>query len=140
MPALRPENILTDLSIEKLAGAVELNTAERLRLEGRLPWVESHDDGDALWNFAGDTWPRNSVALARFAPAVARERIGEILARHLEKKVACNWIVGPLSQPANLGQHLRAHGFKCQIRQDAPATKRAKGLIRSLWNLGKAKT
>src|SRR5688500_71673 len=59
MPALRPENILTDLSIEKLAGAVELNTAERLRLEGRLPWVDSHDDGDVLRIFAGDTWPRN---------------------------------------------------------------------------------
>ena len=103
------------LSDERLAAAVELNSAELLRLEGRLPWVEFHDDEDALWIFAGDTWPRNSVALARFTPETAHRRIGEILARHLQKKVACNWIVGPVSQPADLSRHLRAHGFKCVI-------------------------
>ena len=98
-----------------LAAAVELNSAECFRLDGRLPWVEFHDDGDVVWIFAGDTWPRNSVALARFTPATAHKRIGEILAVHLRKKVACNWIVGPVSQPPDLGRHLRAHGFNCMI-------------------------
>jgi len=109
------KEFLTQLTDEKLASAVESNSAELLRLEGRLPWVEFHDDGDALWAFAGDTWPRNSVALARFAPENAHRRVGEILAHHLEKKVACNWIVGPESRPQDLGQHLGAHGFKCMI-------------------------
>jgi GNAT superfamily N-acetyltransferase len=114
MPALRP-GILTDLSAENLAAAVELNSAGRLRLEGGLPWVQFHDDGDAVWILAGDTWPRNNVALARFNPATAHRRVGEILSRHLEKKVACNWIVGPVSRPADLGQYLRMHGFRCMI-------------------------
>jgi GNAT superfamily N-acetyltransferase len=111
----RQDTFITDLSEENLAAAVELNSAEWLRLEGRLPWVEFHDDGDALRLFAGDTWPRNSVALARFTPANAHQRVGEILATHLQKKVACNWIVGPRSQPADLARHLRAHGFTCRI-------------------------
>jgi GNAT superfamily N-acetyltransferase len=42
-------------------------------------------------------------------------RIGEILENHLANKVACNWIVGPVSQPEDLGKHLRAHGFHCMI-------------------------
>jgi GNAT superfamily N-acetyltransferase len=111
----RSEKILTDVTDEKLAAAVELNSAERLRLEGRLPWVQFHDDGDAIRVFAGDTWPSNRVALARFRPATASRRVGEILERHLQAKVACNWIVGPVSQPPDLGKHLRAHGFKCMI-------------------------
>jgi len=107
--------ILTDLADEKLAAAVELNSAERLRLEGRLPWVEFHDDGDAIRVFAGDTWPANLVARARFTPATAHGRVGEILAPHLQNRVACNWVVGPVSQPTDLSQHLRTHGFKCMI-------------------------
>lgn len=94
---------------------MELNNAELLRLEGTLPWVQFHDDSDALWLFAGDTWPRNTVALARFTSASAPKRIGEILAPHLAQKVACNWVVGSVSEPADLGKHLRAHGFKCMI-------------------------
>jgi GNAT superfamily N-acetyltransferase len=107
--------VLTQLTDEKLAAAVELNNAEWLRLEGTLPWVTFHDDDDVLWIFAGDTWPRNSVALARFTPASAHARIGEILAHHLKHKVACNWVVGSVSQPPALGQYLRAHGFRCMI-------------------------
>jgi GNAT superfamily N-acetyltransferase len=112
---MRSDRTLTDLSDEKLAAAVELNAAEWIRLLGRLPWVELHDDGDVLWSFAGDTWPRNSVALARFTGATAPARIGEILAFHLQHKVACNWVVGSVTQPADLGRHLREHGFKCVI-------------------------
>src|ERR1051325_2078060 len=101
---------------EHLAAAVELNYAEWLRLEGTLPWVQFHDDEDAQWLFAGDAWPRNSVALARFTPETAHRRVGEILAPRLRSKVACNWVVGPLSQPSYLAKHLRVHGFRCMIR------------------------
>ena len=103
------------LADANLAVAVELNYAEWLRLQGKLPWVQFHDDGDALRLFAGDTWPQNSVALARFTPETASRRVAEILAPHLRRKVACNWVVGPVSQPSDLGKHLRAHGFRCMI-------------------------
>jgi len=100
---------------EQLAAAVEVNAAEWLRLQGRLPWVEFHDDGDALRVFAGDTYPRNTVALARFTAANASRRVGEILQPHLRQRVACNWIVGPVSEPSDLARHLKAHGFSCRI-------------------------
>jgi GNAT superfamily N-acetyltransferase len=98
-----------------LVAAVELNQAHWLRLEGQLPWVEFHEEPDVLRVFAGDTWPRNRVVLARFTPANAHRRVGEILAKHLEKKVACTWVVGPTSEPPDLGRFLRAHGFTCLI-------------------------
>ena len=99
----------------ELAAAVELNNVERLRLEGRLPWVEFHDEGDAIRVFAGDIWPDNRVVLARFAKGNAQRRVGEILAPHLKQKVACNWVVGPVSHSPELVQQLRAHGFSCRI-------------------------
>jgi len=107
--------ILSDLSDQKLAAAVERNQIEWIRIQGRLPWVQFHDDGDAVRSFAGDTWPRNMVARSRFTPETAHRRVGEILSEHLRKKVSCNWVVGPESQPSNLSQFLRAHGFSCRI-------------------------
>jgi GNAT superfamily N-acetyltransferase len=108
---------LKDLSDKKLADAVELNHAQWLRLQGRLAWPEFHDDGDAWRVFVGKGgWPRNRVARARFAPEIAHRRVGEILATYLRAKVACNWIVGPFSQPPDLEKHLRAHGFRCMVR------------------------
>ena len=99
----------------QLATAVETNCGEWLRLKGRLPWVELHEDEDALWIFAGDTYPGNSVALANFTSANVRRRLGEILDRHLKHKAACNWIVGASSRPTDLSRHLKEHGFSCRI-------------------------
>jgi len=103
------------LSDTQLAAAVELNHVESIHQAGNLPWVELHHDKDVSWVFAGDTWPRNVIAGTRFAPEAAHKRVGEILAYHLKAKVACNWVVGPFSEPAELSQHLRAHGFHCMI-------------------------
>jgi GNAT superfamily N-acetyltransferase len=104
-----------------LAEAVELNSAEFLRIQGRLPWVEFHDEGDVLWIFAGDTWPRNTVTLARFSAESAARRIEEVLRPHLNRKVACNWVVGAASRPQDLGKHLNAQGFRCMIHCAAMA-------------------
>src|SRR5262249_15652015 len=108
-------NVLTALSKENLAAAVELNSAEHLRLEAHIPWVQFHEESDVLRVFTGDSWPRNTVALARFTPANADKCITKILDQHLQHKVACNWIVGPVSQPADLGKYLRGRGFSCRI-------------------------
>src|SRR5262245_2797054 len=114
-PTAQNERILTELSNDNLRAAVELNSAAFIRLQGLLPWVELHDEDDVLWVFAGDTWPRNSVARARFTAAIARDRVREILQRHLAEKVACNWAVGPISMPTDLNKHLSAVGFRCMI-------------------------
>jgi GNAT superfamily N-acetyltransferase len=110
-----PAAIRARLSDEAFAAALEFNYAEWLRLQGSLPWVQFHEDADALRLFAGDTWPRNNVALARFSSETAHRRVGEILEQHLRNKVACNWVVGAMSRPPDLGRHLRAHGFRCMI-------------------------
>jgi GNAT superfamily N-acetyltransferase len=105
-----------------LPAVVELNSAEWLRLQGRLPWVQFHEDADALRVFTPEElWPRNSVALARFAADTARGRVSEILSFHLQHKAPCNWIVGPVSRPLDLGKHLRAHGFRCMLHSTAMA-------------------
>ena len=108
-------SVLTELSKENLAAAVELNSAAHLRLEAHIPWAQFHEEPDVLRIFTGDSWPRNTVALARFTPANADKRIAKILDEHLQHKVACNWIVGPLSQPSDLGKYLCAQGFSCRI-------------------------
>jgi GNAT superfamily N-acetyltransferase len=98
-----------------VSAAIELNTADWLRLKGVLPWVELHDEPDVTWIFAGDTWPANSATLANFPDATAHHRIAEILERHLEQRTACNWIVGAASRPLDIGKHLKANGFSCRI-------------------------
>jgi GNAT superfamily N-acetyltransferase len=112
---------VTDLEDARLAAEVERNNAALLRFHGRCPWVELHEDNDVVWLFSGDSWPRNSVALARFTPKTANRRVGEILAHHLKQKVACNWVIGSCSAPADLPGHLRAHGFTCIVHCAAMA-------------------
>ncbi len=114
-PSIRLFDSKTLPSDQQLAAAVEINCGEWLRLKGRLPWVELHDDPDVLWIFAGDTYPANSATLARFTPASAPRRIGEILEQHLKHKTACNWVVGAASQPPDFGRYLKPHGFSCRI-------------------------
>jgi GNAT superfamily N-acetyltransferase len=99
----------------QLAAEVELNSAEWLELEGIMPWVEVHQEPDVLWLITKAAWPRSHVGLARFSIDSAERRVGEILDHYLAAGVACDWIVGPASQPADLGRYLKLHGFSCRI-------------------------
>ena len=112
---INPGDSKTQTIEQQLAAAVELISTQWLRRLAVLPWVRLHEEPDVVWVFSGDTWPGNSVGHARFRPTAAHRRIGEILAQHWEHKVACNWVVGPVSQPANLSKHLKDHGFSCRI-------------------------
>jgi GNAT superfamily N-acetyltransferase len=109
------ENPTDTPSRAALFSAIELNQSEWLRHKRHLPWVQFNDDGDVLRVFTGDGWPRNFVGYAKFSPETASRRVKEILAPHLKAKVACNWLIGPLSEPRDLPRHLRAHGFHCMI-------------------------
>src|SRR5437016_1912310 len=120
MPCLSTEpdgtQILRSKDPATLAAAVELNHVESIRLEGKLlHWVNFYDEGDVLRLFAGDTWPANMVCNARFTPQTAGRRVREILERHTEAKVACNWVTGPVSEPTDLRKYLSEHGFSCRI-------------------------
>ena len=120
--AIRLSASLSDL---ELANAVELNTAVWIRPKGRLTWVQFHDEGDVEWMFAGDTYPQNTVILARFTPRDASQRVAEVLEPHLQHRATCNWILGPVSQPSELPSHLKANGLSCRIHCSGMACEQA---------------
>ncbi len=103
-----------------LAAVVEWNHVERVGWMARVAGVESHDDGDVFWTYCpGEFWPGNQVVGARFAAAHARARVAAILRHHLERRAACNWVIGSATVPAELGTILRENGFSCQIHYRA---------------------
>ena len=106
--------ILTDPSSPAAVAAVEGNVVEWTRLKGRLPGVELHDDGDAVWLFSTTPGRGGAVAGARFTDETADARIREILAYHRHHLEPTLWWAGPASTPADLGIRLRAAGLTCQ--------------------------
>jgi len=117
MPAeATTQEVRSRFSDAELCHALESNQIEWVRHKAALPWAKVQDDGDVLRVFVdpGRGWPRNLVGHARFSSESAHQRVGEIVAAHLEHKVS--WLLGPLTTPADLGQHLRAHGLRCTAR------------------------
>jgi GNAT superfamily N-acetyltransferase len=104
-----------EMSDDTLARAVEISHAGTVRLTAHLPWVDYREEADVIRSFSGDTWPPNAVAFARFQTETVERRVQEILDVHLKAKVACNWVIGPATEPLDLGQILRAQGFNCMI-------------------------
>ena len=99
-----------------LALAIEANLAAWILAKAAcLDDVELHLDGDASWIFTRGAAPENTVVQARFTEQNADARVFAILDYHRKHKAACNWITGPMSQPASLGDALRRAGFKCMI-------------------------
>lgn len=98
------------------AAAVEWNQVARVRWMARVASVESHDDGDVFWTYCpGELWPGNQIVGAQFAASIARARVAELLRHHLERRAACNWVIGSATVPKELGVILRENGFSCRI-------------------------
>jgi predicted GNAT family acetyltransferase len=53
----------------------------------------------------------NAVGLARFSEENVDEGIQNVIKHYQQEKRTFGWVVGPTSQPANLGEHLTAAGF-----------------------------
>lgn len=105
--------ILTDLSPERLAAAVEKSMIAWIPLFALLGGEYREDAPPgvkrSITPLMSSLW--NSIAGARLEPEQAEPAIQTIMADARARGIPIAWWVGPLSQPADLGQRLEAHGF-----------------------------
>lgn len=109
-------SMLRDLSPSAVVPAIETNSDEWWRYFQHAPQADVHDDPEMLWLASGIPIAEYSVvARTTFAPDTPAETINAKIAAVLEyfaaRHVGMNWYVGPSTRPADLGQHLIAHGL-----------------------------
>jgi ribosomal protein S18 acetylase RimI-like enzyme len=80
-------------------------------LFGRVPGGEVHDESGALWYISGLPGIGNGVVRTHCAPDEVDARIEQILGRASARQVSLTWIVGPSTQPPDLGLRLEARGL-----------------------------
>jgi len=104
--------ILKDFSTPALVAAIEANYWEFWAFFGRSPQVELHDDPEVMWLVSGIPHPGfNGVFRTQLAPDDVDARISEILTHFKLRRLPMLWWIGPSTRPANLGEHLEAHGL-----------------------------
>ncbi len=90
----------------------EISYIEYARLLGKHPQAAFHIQPDAQWLIADIPHTSfNRVMYARFKPQEAEARIDQILANYQQRNVPCVWMLGPSSQPDDLGERLQRHGL-----------------------------
>jgi len=130
-------SILSDFTAPTLVEAVEANMAEQFAYFRHTPRAEVQDTPEFLRYISGIPIPEyNGVIRARFAPGIAPDeiaaRIADAIAPFATRRQPFFWWLGPTTQPADLGSHLAASGFKhagngpgmaadlYALREDAP--------------------
>lgn len=109
-------NILSDFSPVALIAAMEANAQELAVLWGRALRAEFHEEPEQQWFISGLPFELgNGVVRAAFTTADVDAKIEEVTRHFKERNVPAAWLVGPSSQPADLGSHLEAAGW---IRDD----------------------
>lgn len=104
--------ILKDLSAAALTNAIEANHFERFRLFRYWSQAEVHDDPELLWIITSIPFPLfNNILHARLSPENADVVIEEVKGYYASRNVPVQWWIGPTTQPANLGDHLKIVGF-----------------------------
>jgi ribosomal protein S18 acetylase RimI-like enzyme len=105
--------IQTERSAEALVRAIKANMFAYFRYLGRSPSAELYEDGRQAWLLTGVTHPfLNCVLRIRVASHEVEATIQDTLSTFRAKDVSqFSWWIEPDSQPANLGEHLAAHGL-----------------------------
>lgn len=108
--------MLTDLSPDALANAVEANMTEQFAYFRRSPRAAVDESPEVLQFLSGIPIPEyNGVIRARFArelaPGALRGRIQAIIASFAARRQPFLWWAGPSSTPADLAGHLAAAGL-----------------------------
>jgi len=90
----------------------EISYIEFTRLLGRHPRASFQIQPDAQWLIADIRHTAfNRVMYACFEPDQADARIEEILAQYQQRGLPQVWMIGPSSQPSDLGERLQKHGL-----------------------------
>jgi ribosomal protein S18 acetylase RimI-like enzyme len=105
--------LLRDLSTSALAEAIKGNLFEYYRYLGRSPQAEFHDSPQLTWLLTGIPHPfLNNVLHTRLAPDNVDNSIAQTLAYFASKGMTqLSWWTEPGTQPADLAEHLLAHGL-----------------------------
>ncbi len=102
-------NTLQDLSPSALITAIAASEIAYYRNFSRLPNAQLFDEPDLLW-LASGLPVFNAVLHAHTTEEQLGPQIERVIAYFRSRKLAFNWYVGPLSQPASIKEHLPRYG------------------------------
>jgi len=100
---------LQDLSPSALITAIGASEIAYYRNFSRLPDAELYDEPNLLW-LASGLPVVNTVLHAHTTEEQLGPEIERVVAYFGSRKLAFNWYVGPLSQPASIREHLPRYG------------------------------
>src|SRR2546426_678837 len=107
------DEILRDLSASAVTAAIDANLSASRSLFGCLPGAEFHHDPDSTWYVTNvPSAVFNGVCRLLVSPETVDARIDTILTHFNRRQVPMRWLIGPTTQPADLGEHLESHGLK----------------------------
>ncbi len=103
---------LTDTSLPSVARAVEESRHEMVRNYGRSPVAEVYECPQYTRVYTGVPEPFfNGMLYARLAPEDVNSTLDAALAYFGRKGTRWSWVVGPATEPADIGARLEARGF-----------------------------
>lgn len=105
-------NILQDSSSAAVIPAIEANLSILWRSYSHLPGAELHDQPDLFWVATDIPFPPfNGVVRARLRPSTVAPTITTTLQHFARHHVPMLWLVGPSTQPSDLGTYLIERGL-----------------------------
>jgi ribosomal protein S18 acetylase RimI-like enzyme len=102
--------IVQDLSAASVTRAIEANLWEYWKLFGRLSHANLHDTPELLWVSTALPFPfLNGVVRTHLTPDTVDATVAVTLDHFKQRNVPALWLIGPSSQPVDLGRTLVAH-------------------------------
>lgn len=98
---------LQDCSFPAVIPAIEANLGSLWRSYSHIPGAELSDQPDLFWIATDIPFPPfNGVVRARLQPETITPRVTTTVQHFARRHVPMLWLVGPSTQPADLGAHL----------------------------------
>ena len=105
-------SILPNYPPAAIISALETNLSLLWRSYSQLPGAEMYDQTDLFWVSTPIPFPPfNGVVRSHLQPETVVSTVTTILHHFALRRVPMLWLVGPNTQPADLGAHLLANGL-----------------------------